>query len=204
MYNINATGISSQSSQAVAEFEQAYFYPSDVPLFEKKFGLPIQPVAKIIGKNDPSSGYLGEASLDVEYIIGVGTQIPTWVFSFDLFDLVNWAINVSSTPNAPKVHSISWGSGESGYDPTEMRRVDTEFQKLGLLGMSVFAASGDQGTGHTGTFWCGSFDPTFPASAPHVTAVGGTYLDQSTQREIAVSFSGGGCVNIYCLPYARH
>jgi hypothetical protein len=67
---------------------------------------------------------LGEATLDVEYIIGVGTGIPTWVFSCasDGFDLISWALAVYGTPNAPKVHSISWGSGESGYDPDFMNR----------------------------------------------------------------------------------
>jgi len=46
---------------------------------------------------------------------------------------------------------------------------------MGLAGMSVLAASGDAGTGTTGVFDCGVFDPTWPASSPFVTAVGGTY-----------------------------
>jgi len=80
LYKIgNRVGGSKLSSQAVAEFEQAYFYPSDILEFEKLYNLPIQPIAKIIGPNDPENGYLGEATLDTEYIIGVGTNIPSWV-----------------------------------------------------------------------------------------------------------------------------
>ena len=33
-------------------------------------------------------GYLGEASLDVEYISGVGVNRSTWVWSIRSFDLV--------------------------------------------------------------------------------------------------------------------
>ena len=47
----------------------------------------------------------------------------------------------------PTVVSISWGSGESNYDTTHSAAAGAAFQKLGVLGVSVFAASGDQGTG---------------------------------------------------------
>ena len=77
---------SSQSSQSVAEFEQAYFYPqgacgtrrlwcwsdcgalcvadtlsrararADLNLFQKKFGLEVKNLTRIVGKNDPSTG----------------------------------------------------------------------------------------------------------------------------------------------------
>lgn len=57
-----------ETSQAVAEFEQGYFYPSDLIAFEKKYSLPVGNLTKIVGKNDPTSGYLGEATLDVEFI----------------------------------------------------------------------------------------------------------------------------------------
>jgi hypothetical protein len=47
----------------------------------------------------------------------------------------------------PTVVSISWGSGESNYDTTHSAAAGAAFQKLGVLGVSVFAASGDPGTG---------------------------------------------------------
>ncbi|KAL6075503.1 polynucleotide 3'-phosphatase [Balamuthia mandrillaris] len=189
------------SKQAVAEFQEAYFYPSDIRVFEKHFGLPLQPVARVIGINDPDSGFLGEASLDTQYIIGVGTGIETWVWEMLDFDLLEWAINVTEThPEAPLVHSISFGSAEEYYDQKYMSRVNTEFQKLGVLGYTITVASGDDGTGHSGMFWCGSFAPEFPASSPYVTAVGGTYFSKENNKEIGVSFSGGGFSNVFARP----
>ncbi|MDB9925370.1 hypothetical protein OAD67_03805, partial [bacterium] len=63
-------------------------------------------------------------------------------------------------------------------------RVDTEFAKLGLRGVTVIAAAGDNGPFSFGIpnpyqAWSSSetpctFQPSFPASMPHVVAVGGT------------------------------
>ena len=83
---------------------------------------------------------------------------------------------MTATPNAPLVHSISWGSEESSYADDKKSRDSTEFMKMGAQGFTVVIASGDDGTGSSGWFSCGKFDPTFPASSPYVTAVGGTYL----------------------------
>ncbi len=71
------------------------------------------------------------------------------------------------------------GSSEANsasYDLATMVRINTEFMKMGLGGMSIMVSSGDVGTGSTGVFSCGVFDPVWPASSPYVTAVGGTYL----------------------------
>lgn len=175
LYNITATGSGKTASgQAVAEFEQAYFYPSDLPIFEEKFGLPTQG-ATIIGPNDPETGiffalvvevkgtlarplWMSSISLELELGFPLGSfrlepMVPCeedcWITPKGL-DLITWALNVTSTPNAPTVHSISWGSGESDFDPDLMNRVNIEFQKLASLGFSIMVASGDEGTGHTG------------------------------------------------------
>eukprot|EP01097_Dermamoeba_algensis_P008398 TRINITY_DN55_c0_g1_i1.p1 TRINITY_DN55_c0_g1~~TRINITY_DN55_c0_g1_i1.p1 ORF type:complete len:592 (-),score=168.93 TRINITY_DN55_c0_g1_i1:198-1742(-) len=202
LYNVKVRGDNTQKNgQALAEFEQEYFYESDLNLFQQKHGLPVQNVSTIVGVNNPSSGVLGEASLDVQYMMGVSVNVDTWVFSLDIFDLVNWAINVSETPGAPKVHSVSYGSPESEYVPDDVFRSNKEFMKLGALGFSVFVASGDYGTGHTGWISCGKFAPEYPATSPWVTTVGGTYLDPTQNpSEIGVDFSGGGFSSMFARP----
>ena len=99
--------------------------------------------------------------------------------------MLSWGFKVlnMSAATRPTVLSISWGGGESNYPVPSMQAANTEFQKMALLGISVFAASGDDGTGKQGTFRCKAFDATYPASSPYVTAVGGTYLDKDTQVE---------------------
>lgn len=57
LYKIgDAAGKASNSSQAVAEFEQEYFYPSDISIFQKKFNLPLQNISRIVGHNQPNTG----------------------------------------------------------------------------------------------------------------------------------------------------
>lgn len=74
--------------QAVAEFEEAYFYPSDVASYQSMFDLPPNPMANVVGPNKPNSSnaYLGEASLDTQVISING--MSSWVFSHPPFDLL--------------------------------------------------------------------------------------------------------------------
>jgi hypothetical protein len=54
----NRVGLAKNSSQAVAEFEQEYFYPSDIPIFQTRYDLPLQNLTRIVGSNQPDSGML--------------------------------------------------------------------------------------------------------------------------------------------------
>ena len=79
-----------------------------------------------------------------------------------------------------------------------MQRDTIEFQKMGVMGYTLLAASGDDGTGHSGFFRCKKFDPNFPATSPYVLAVGGTILTGAS--ETAWISSGGGFSNIFGTP----
>ena len=70
-YNISDYQSSNENnSQAIASFLKQYFNPSDLTDFQDKFGIPSNPIAKVIGTNKPNSPGI-EASLDVEYITGM-------------------------------------------------------------------------------------------------------------------------------------
>ena len=71
-----------------------------------------------------------------------------------------------------------------------MVRVNVEFMKLGVRGVSVIASSGDDGAGCLNKT---KFDPHFPASSPYVTAVGGTryWNPFGGGKELAYEISGG-------------
>jgi len=82
-----------------------------------------------------------------------------------------------------------------------MFSVDQQFQALGLMGLSVLFASGDQGVwGRTGPG--ATYHPDFPAASPYVTAVGGT--DFATKsvigEESAWSCGGGGFSDTFSQP----
>ena len=174
-YNLNmTTGLDDDTilaSQTAAEFEEAYFYEEDVRLFEHQYNLPEQNVTKIIGKNTPDEGYLGEASLDVQYLIAAAPGVPTWVISLYEFDLASWVDEILKYgDDAPKVHSVSWGSAEMEYHEDWVYRMNIELMKLALMGHSVLVASGDEGAGNAGLgILCKRFQPAFPATSPFVT-----------------------------------
>jgi tripeptidyl-peptidase-1 len=78
-----------------------------------------------------------------------------------------------------------------------MTRFNTEICKLGLRGLTVMVASGDDGVANYGarTFKrnCG-FNPSFPATSPYVTTVGATQGPEDGKPEIACSSSTGGLI----------
>jgi len=183
------------TSQAVAAFEQAQFLPTDVAAFEKAYGLP-EVVFQVDGPNN--GGYYGEAGLDTQYIVTTGRGVPSWFVAQNAFDMLTFCEKVLNMTERPSVLSISWGSGESDYDADHMQAANTCFQKMGVQGISVFVASGDQGTGKQGLFWCTGFDATWPASSPFVTAVGGTFLQSGVEN--GWTDSGGGFSSVFSRP----
>jgi len=94
----------------------------------------------------------------------------------------------------PDEVSVSWGWAEdqqcsSGIGQTECQtlgidseqyvaRVNTEFQKIGIRGVSLFVASGDSGANcrTDGTCTDTVLHSSFPGSSPYVTTVGATML----------------------------
>lgn len=146
----NVTGGRSRISQGVAAFEGAQFTQTDVDAFQKAYNLP--PV-QIEVKGPNNGGYFGEAGLDTQYIAASGRGVASWYLSQQDFNLLTWCELVMDMPDPPSVLSISWGGGESQYNLERQYAANSCFQKLGLMGISIFAASGDDGTGKQG-FLC--------------------------------------------------
>jgi tripeptidyl-peptidase-1 len=74
--------------------------------------------------------------------------------------------------------------------------------KLGVRGMSILFASGDQGA--CGRSGCGrnGFNPDFPGASPYITTVGGTDFAQRSVLgdEKAWTTGGGGFSNTFPVP----
>lgn len=68
------------NTQAVAQFLGQFYAPSDLQAFQQEMQVPVQPVARVVGPNQPTNPGT-EASLDIEYIMSTGRNIPTWFFS---------------------------------------------------------------------------------------------------------------------------
>lgn len=187
-YNIQKPWASddTKASMAVFECQNQYFTPSDLTQFQQKYNIPVKAVANITGGNQADMPGL-EAQLDVQYIGATGLNVPLtfWYQTGGLFDpfptiIAKWSAAVAGDPDAPLVHSMSYGLGESEISSTSssvLDRINTEVQKMGTRGISVFIASGDSGVAGRGAnsnpSACG-FDPSWPASIPYATSVGAT------------------------------
>ncbi len=97
-----------------------------------------QTVLKYLGNepNDPTGGALGEATLDVEYIMAMGSYAPTYWYGYDdtqdviqLF--LEYAMDLANDPKPPLIHSISYGEYGGNYPIAEVLRVSNEWMKLG-------------------------------------------------------------------------
>ena len=129
----------------------------------------------------------------------------------------------------PKVLSISWGWREAAFTPNYLQRQCLELLKLGLMGTTVLAGTGDHGTASytengllclddtSGNATNGRFSPLFPASCPWVTSVGGTQMPKSIDLRMSAATtnettfrltysdgqklsSGGGFSNVFTAP----
>jgi len=195
---------SAQATQSLFESLGQSFSPSDLQSFQQQYNLPTTEVANVIGPNQPSQcaadpNNCAEANLDVQYILGIAQNATTWFWSTssegDIF--LEWIEAVASTPNAPLIHSVSYGSLAPEDPQTDIERFNTEMCKLGLKGLTLFVASGDDGVANFGArgnpSQCG-FTPSFPATSPYSTSVGATQGPESGQPEIACSSETGGIV----------
>jgi tripeptidyl-peptidase-1 len=214
-YNVSSTTVStnSKNSHAVAEFQAQYYSPTDLSKFWTTYVpfAPVQTVDQVIGFNDPSSPGI-EASLDIEYIMGVAPGCTTWFYSMKSFnfwqDLTTWVGELNNETNVPWVHSVSYGS--QGDYPSESYRIrlNTEFQKVGTRGVSILFASGDDGAGCQGVGMqspsacdC-TFYPSFPATCPYITSVGATaFISGNTGADLLSPSSNLEVDSLKCSPF---
>lgn len=107
----------------------------------------------MVGPNDDKAGV--EASLDVEYMTTLGAGVPTEFWSFagrqpdapENEPFLDWLYLLGNTTNPPLVFSTSYGEDETSVTLDYAERMNQEFQKNSLRGISFLFASGDSGVG---------------------------------------------------------
>jgi subtilase family serine protease len=145
-----------------------------------------------------------QSTLDIQYIAGVGTNVPTTFFSLGgpgptkdppgAF-ILDWAMAVANMTTAPIVTSISYGDSEWGFyqkfgNYDYITRMELELAKMALRGYTVIAGSGDAGVSNVGELGndlgeinaaCTPFNPFYPSSSHYVLSVGSTFLTPNAQ-----------------------
>ena len=198
---------SPNNSFAVVGFLAQYFDPTDVAWFFSHYDRAVSSGDKIAvhGPNKPASSG-EEATLDVSYGAAMAAGVPTTFWSTagaqpgsdQNEPFAQWLSDLASDPAPPLVFSISYSDDEYTVNPAYAQRVSIELQKAGVRGISIISSSGDGGVGGTQpNNKCKHFLPTFPASSPYATAVGGTSASGGAS---SVFPSGGGFSNLFGRP----
>jgi len=149
-----------------------------------------------------------EAMLDIEYIAAIAPGIKNEVWSYQgmawCTDLKNWTSDMLDSNDPPQVFSVSYGiQGNVSLDKNEgcsqeiTMNIEDDFAKLAARGVSILVSSGDSGSGGTIAPIPGKVWPSWPASAPHVTAVGSTmFIDNdptgASGEKATTQFGSGG------------
>ncbi|KAH3722905.1 tripeptidyl-peptidase 1 [Pelomyxa schiedti] len=207
MYSVTVPSSVEGNLQAVVSFLEQYWSNSDLQTFFSYYEqsmLGTQPVNW--GTNDQSTPGV-EASLDVQYLMGVSETVDTWVYytpgrmpntTIDNEPWLDWFATLETQTTLPWVFSISYGDYEPTVDLDYANRVNEEIMKYTASGSTFVLASGDGGVGCT-VGVCTRFTPLFPAGSPYVVALGGTTLN-TLQNEVGVYFSGGGFSDYFSRP----
>jgi kumamolisin len=150
----------------------------------------------------------GEVALDIQVAGGIAPGAGLVVYfttntDQGFADAISQAAH--DTANAPSVISISWGGPESGYAAQAVTTLNSVMQDAGMMGVSVFVASGDSLA--TDGLTDGAAHVDFPASSPYAIGCGGTNIttDGATITAETVwddgdSGTGGGISDLFDVP----
>jgi len=199
-YAITGSG----SSSTIVAIVDAYGYTNaeaDLGVYRAQFGLPSCTTANGCFKKlnqqgqqgsypAQNTGWAQESALDLDMASAMCPNCKIYLIEATSATFANLAA-AENTAAATGAHAISnsYGGGESGsqtYEPS-----------YNHAGIAITVSSGDSGYG-----------VQFPASSPHVTAVGGTHLVSGGGTrgwtETVWSGAGSGCSALYTKPTWQH
>ncbi|KAH8997691.1 subtilisin-like protein [Lactarius hatsudake] len=224
-----------RNSLGIVGFLDDYPSPADLEAFMRKYRSDAEDATFTVtqindGGYDPENP-AEESNLDLQYAEAMAYPTPHIFYSTGrVLNIDDWYLSFlghflrEPRENMPKTISTSYSTVEKAASLEYSVYVCNLFGQLGLLGVSVLYASGDDGVGKDCTLSDGTvrFKPKFPASCtcgfyfsdwkqytsgrlphrntlagPYVTAVGGT---MNYNPEVGASFSGGGFSDYFKLP----
>jgi kumamolisin len=188
---------------------------SDLNSFFANLGLTAPKVTAVSvdgATNSPTgdpSGPDGEVELDIEVAgsVAPGAEIAVYFApntDQGFIDAVTTAVH--DTTRKPSIISISWGGPENSWTAQAREALNSACQDAASMGVTVLAASGDDGADD------GTSAPTvdFPAASPYVMGCGGTKLklsgDSIASEQAWNDLSsnegatGGGVSEVFALP----
>ena len=182
--NLNGEG------QNIAMIELGGGYrPADMQTYFSSLNLPV-PAVSVLGvdgaSNNPTTALSADDQVDLDLEVA-GAVAPKAHFSLcfapntpvGFVDAVRTATNDKAYP--PSILLIDWGSPEKTWTAGSLHQLDNALHDAALRGITVIAASGDQGA----TDGTSSPAVDFPSSSPSVLSVGGTRLSASHDKIVS-------------------
>lgn len=188
LYQNGSTG----RSKTIGVISFANYHPSDAYRYWNGMGIDVKnnrlSTYRTNGYKGSWDGY-NETTTDVEQAgaIAPDSNIRTYIGRSDITGMVN-SLAAAVGQNVADVLSLSWGQSEAqvayeikqGVTPTKYNQImNLLFEQAAAQGMSVFAASGDNGAYDAISGGDTSLSVDTPANSPYVTAVGGTTLPRT-------------------------
>lgn len=206
MYNITDVK-ATQASAGAAEYQNnGGFTNADL---DQQQGLNAQVVHNITHIQGENEGTDIESELDVQMISQAADGAQVWFWN-NPYWLYSWAVDFQNTTEVPDVVSMSWGWAEDSQcdiidcsvnltSQKYVERVNVEYVKIGLRGVTLVASSGDAGAPGRTNELCEAdrpINPVFPSSSPYVLSVGATYVAKSnvTRNYSTPLCQASGCV----------
>jgi len=203
------------AGQTIAIIELGGGYKTaDLTTYFGGLNVPIPKVTSVSvdgGKNTPGSDSDGEVLLDIEVAGAIAYQANIVVYfapntDQGFVDAITDAVH--DTVRKPSVVSISWGASEDSWTDQARSAMNAALEDAAALGVTVTAASGDNGSTDGDTD--GKLHVDFPASSPYALACGGTALYGSGSKissEVVWNetankngATGGGVSGLFALP----
>jgi kumamolisin len=199
IYSAGLTG----KGQAIAVATYDGLLVSEIKAYFPQVGIKTTRTIDVVSFNGTAAYNAGsamETELDAEFSGMIAPNADIHIFASaensDAGELAMFTAILDD--NRAKVVNYSWGSCETNLTPDHKTAMDTVFAQAVAQGVNIFVASGDSGSDGCGD---GTLAADYPASHPHVIAVGGTTLVNSgSDFEDAWSGSGGGISKLYDLP----
>lgn len=207
--DVQATGVAG-NTLVITGFDGEYAEDADLQQFFRTYYTPgIGRTFKTVGNVLPKG--TGEASLDVQYGMSIGSNVsatfwytdtPPGPNPYDNEPYLDFLTALTALPDneLPNTCSTSYSDNEDTIAPAYRVAVEALQLKLGSRGTTMLHASGDGGVEGTqqGVEPCknGRFHPTWPASSIFVTSVGAS----DNTYSVAAGFSSGGFSDVTPAP----
>ena len=212
IYNVNPvyTAGYTGKDQTIAVLGQTAVVMADITAFRAAAGLSVNnPTIVVVPgttpPNNPGSGDMTEADLDLEWTGGVAKDANiVFINSANIFDsmlyVIQNKISVGGSSITIPIISNSYGSCETNFGAADIKTLETALKQANVQGQTLVTASGDSGAADCDYSSAtavinsakGGLKVDYPASSAYATGAGGNEFSEGTATGDTPYWSANG------------